>query len=232
MMKTSVIVGSLLFLLASAAFADDQLRSVQQYLKDQGFYYGQVNGEPGNDTFAAIKRFQIRNGLQVTGQINPETLAAMNQGGTPAAPSQAAPEIQPKIPVADQAPERPVVQQPQPGPPPTAASGNPVNPYSAFFRKTPFENAPGEVQQGTLRRAQIKLNRDGYYRGPIDGAPGPAIVQAISRYQADEGLAGTGRLDMDTLASLDLLPRNGPPRSYYPAEPAPGRPVYRGIWVH
>jgi peptidoglycan hydrolase-like protein with peptidoglycan-binding domain len=38
---------------------------VQQALKDQGFYYGDVNGEKTADTTAALRRYQIRNGLQI-----------------------------------------------------------------------------------------------------------------------------------------------------------------------
>ncbi len=56
--------------------ADQATHSVQQALKDQGFYYGNVTGDKSAETTAAIRRYQIRNGLQVTGDINPETLRA------------------------------------------------------------------------------------------------------------------------------------------------------------
>ena len=224
--------------MAVAAFADDQLRAVQQFLKDQGYYYGQADGQPGNDTAAAIKRFQIRNGLQVTGALNQETLAAINGGGggasSPAAA--AAPEIQPAVPDVTTVPAPGPVSQPPLATPPPATPVVPradVNPYAVIFRKTPYENAPVDLQQSTVRRAQMKLYRDGFYRGPIDGAAGSALAQAVMRYQSEARLTQTGRLDMDTLASLDLLPRNGPARpGYYQVEPVPARPVYRGIWIH
>ena len=65
-----------LFLLASAGAlrADQTTSMVQQALKEQGFYYGDVNGEKTADTTAAIRRYQIRNGLQITGEIDAETL--------------------------------------------------------------------------------------------------------------------------------------------------------------
>jgi peptidoglycan hydrolase-like protein with peptidoglycan-binding domain len=231
-MKTAILLIFLLFITGAGAFADDQLRAVQQVLKDQGFYYGQVDGEPGNETAGAIKRFQIRNGLQANGQINPETLAAMNLGGGPGTPSPTAPEVQPKMPRPDGTPGNDLKNQPQSVPQETVAPPAAANPYPAIFRRTPYENAPGVVQQDTLKRAQMKLYRAGYYRGTIDGIPGNSTAQALLHYQADEGLPGTGRLDMDTLASLDLLPRNRPSRTYYPGGPVPGRPVYRGIWIH
>src|SRR6266481_211515 len=58
--------------------ADQTIQSVQQTLKDQGFYYGAVTGDKSAETTAAIRRYQIRNGLQVTGEINEETLRSVN----------------------------------------------------------------------------------------------------------------------------------------------------------
>ncbi len=70
----------LLFLglwMVSSLWADDLTRAVQQRLKDQGFYYGEVDGQGGDETSAAIRRYQIRHGLKVTGQLNDETLHAL-----------------------------------------------------------------------------------------------------------------------------------------------------------
>ncbi|MDP9292675.1 MAG: peptidoglycan-binding protein, partial [Verrucomicrobiota bacterium] len=77
-----LIVGLFIFAVSTLlAHADDQMRSVQTELKNQGFYYGAVDGQPGAETTAAIRRFQIRNGLEVTGQLNRETLASLKIGG-------------------------------------------------------------------------------------------------------------------------------------------------------
>src|SRR5216117_1570660 len=57
--------------------ADQLVESVQQALKDAGFYYGEVSGEMNANLTAAIRRFQIRNGLQVTGELNDETLQSL-----------------------------------------------------------------------------------------------------------------------------------------------------------
>src|SRR6476661_6587026 len=57
--------------------ADQLVESVQQALKDEGFYYGEVNGEMNANLTAAIRRYQIRNGLQVTGELNDETLQSL-----------------------------------------------------------------------------------------------------------------------------------------------------------
>src|SRR4249919_4398925 len=57
--------------------ADQLVENVQQALKDQGFYYGEVTGEMNANLTAAIRRYQIRNGLQVSGELNAETLQSL-----------------------------------------------------------------------------------------------------------------------------------------------------------
>ena len=73
-------------------WADDLTRAIQQRLKDQGFYYGEVNGQGGDETSAAIRRYQIRHGLKVTGQLNDETLHSLGMSRNSAA--QPAPDYQ------------------------------------------------------------------------------------------------------------------------------------------
>jgi len=51
---------------------------------------------------------------------------------------------------------------------------------------------------------QERLQREGYYSGPIDGVLGPMTRQAITAYQSDHGLAITSTIDQPTLATLGL----------------------------
>src|SRR5947199_10139336 len=75
-MKTRIAV--LIFIGSTMLMRADQLvESVQQALKDEGFYYGEVSGEMNANVTAAIRRYQIRNGLQVTGELNDETLRSL-----------------------------------------------------------------------------------------------------------------------------------------------------------
>src|ERR1043166_4715543 len=78
---------------AGLARADQTVQSVQQALKDQGFYYGNVTGDKSAETTAAVRRYQIRNGLQVTGEMNPETLRSLNVNSNVAASSQSKPAV-------------------------------------------------------------------------------------------------------------------------------------------
>ena len=51
---------------------------------------------------------------------------------------------------------------------------------------------------------QLQLQRDGYYAGPIDGVLGPMTRQALTAFQADNGLAVTSTIDEQTMATLGL----------------------------
>ncbi|HWB59286.1 MAG TPA: peptidoglycan-binding domain-containing protein, partial [Chthoniobacteraceae bacterium] len=99
------------------AGADDQIATVQQQLKDQGFYYGQVDGQPGPETTAAIRRYQIRNGLQVDGNLNKETLDSMKIAGAPSTG-----QVPKPAPLDTQTQQQPQQAQQQPAPAPNALS--------------------------------------------------------------------------------------------------------------
>lgn len=64
--------------------ADENIRAVQSRLKAGGFYFGEINGRYDNDTAAAVTRYQIRNGLQITGKLDAQTSHAL--GVAPRAP--------------------------------------------------------------------------------------------------------------------------------------------------
>ena len=71
------------------ARADEALRRVQQSLRDQGFYYGPVDGSAGDETTQAVRRYQIRNGLPVTGQLDDQTRKTILQTGSASSQSPA-----------------------------------------------------------------------------------------------------------------------------------------------
>ena len=75
-MKRKIGTAILASALAQLALADSTVQQAQEELKKQGYYFGQINGDKNADTIAAIRRFQIRSGLQVTGELDEETLRA------------------------------------------------------------------------------------------------------------------------------------------------------------
>ncbi len=67
--------------------ADDSVSAAQTRLKDGGFYFGETNGEYDSETAAAVSRYQIRNGLPITGQLDAETVKALGVPSPNEAPS-------------------------------------------------------------------------------------------------------------------------------------------------
>jgi peptidoglycan hydrolase-like protein with peptidoglycan-binding domain len=237
----------LIFLLPMGALlADPVIENVQQALKDEGFYYGEVTGNKDADTTAAIRRYQIRNGLQITGDLNDETLKALgvnSSGGR--AVVKAAPTVPPdnsdlRAPLKEepepeqtQGPTNPLTGQPFPQPrqepqPPRDYDGAPRS--SGNFAGTPYEAAPPEVQRNIIISAKTFLARRGLYRGPIDGSLGPDLEFSLRAYQSRVRLPVTGRLDLETLAALQLLPGGNAPVYVPRRHPSREAPI-RGEWI-
>jgi peptidoglycan hydrolase-like protein with peptidoglycan-binding domain len=214
-------IGALIFLGSVALMrADQKIESVQQALKDQGFYYGEVTGELNANLTAAIRRYQIRNGLQVNGELNSETLRSLGIDSSASARPAAkiTPSPSPGLPdLRDQSSDEaargtPSTVEPFAHPP----QDQQIYPSSLItpgmvpggvLAGTPYEAAPPDVRHNVMISAQIALARRGLYRGEIDGAYGPAMAFSLRAYQARTRLPITGRLDLETLAALRLLPR-------------------------
>jgi peptidoglycan hydrolase-like protein with peptidoglycan-binding domain len=221
----------------TAARADQTTSAVQQALKDQGFFYGSVTGQKNADTTAALRRYQIRNGLQITGEIDAETLRSlgMGSGRNPApAPSPAA-----KTPPPDDESNRsnetdqsPTVAPP--AAPPEYRAPDPGGSRSAtrgVFAGTPYEMAPPDLQRHVIIGAQALLARAGYYRSGVDGEFGAGTAAAVRAFQRRSGLPADGRLNMETLSALGLLPGQHRPRLHPRRRPFLRQPIYRGEWI-
>jgi len=243
--------------------ADETIKNAQQALKDQGFYYGEITGEKNADTSAAIRRYQIRNGLQITGDLDDETVRSLGATGSaqaqPAAKTSPSPVPKPadqsnepsqETETESQAPRQPFASGPQdksvdrapeetfwnrsqnrqvyPSTPATVAP-----PSGGLFAGTPYNSAPPEVQRNVVASAQRILARRDLYRGEVDGAFGPGMEFSLRAYQSRVGLPVTGRLDLETLAALELLPGAHQP-VFNPRRPVVRpRPesVVRGEWI-
>jgi peptidoglycan hydrolase-like protein with peptidoglycan-binding domain len=60
------------------------------------------------------------------------------------------------------------------------------------------------VNSKVIRQAQEKLNDKGYSSGPVTGRMNLATRAAVRKFQADEKLKATGRLDENTLSHLNI----------------------------
>jgi peptidoglycan hydrolase-like protein with peptidoglycan-binding domain len=233
-----------LFLLAaiclcsiSTVRADQVIASAQQLLKDQGFYYGNVDGRKNSETTVAIRRYQIRNGLQINGELNTETQRSLGMSASqPSTPvkketqsSSSDQQISPDI----SAPSRRDKIDSSPRTLPSRGySRGPQSETRGALDGTPYEVATPDLQQHIIANAQIMLARRGYYRSDIDGVYGPGTEFALRAYQGRVGLAVTGRLDLETLAAMGMLSGTHmlrPPHWRLPRRRP--EPVYQGEWV-
>ncbi len=225
---------------ALMARADPLIASAQQRLKEQGFYHGEVDGKENFDTVAAIRRYQIRNGLKVSGELNSETQRALGIGSDRVPTSV---EKRTGSPSGDPAASRDgsSASQPDEVVSPTRASPAPTSatiPHdlprqtNGVLDGTPYEISAPDVQREVITGAQIVLARGGYYRSDIDGVYGPGTELALRAYQARVGLVVTGRLDLETLAVMGMLPTRHQlrPRSRrFPWQRS--EPIYQGEMV-
>lgn len=88
MIRSFLLAVAISFSVLVSASANDNVRTVQTKLKAEGFYFGEVDGAFSSDLSAAMTRYQIRNGLEVTGQLDDETSKAL--GAAPAVTTTAA----------------------------------------------------------------------------------------------------------------------------------------------
>ena len=61
-----------------------------------------------------------------------------------------------------------------------------------------------EPPDRVIADVQTELQQMGYYQGEVDGLLGPLTRQALTAYQADQGLTTTAAIDEPTLNSLGL----------------------------
>jgi len=232
-MKGKIATVILMIGLAPLTRADSTVQEAQQELKEQGYYFGQINGEKDADTVAAIRRFQIRSGLPITGELDEQTLRTLRSGTA----SSSAPTNTPQ---PQRREDDETEQSEEATPPPREAQvarpeRAPSQASTNIFSNTPYELAPPELQQRVVVGAQTLLRRRGFYKGVSDGIFSPNLEFSIRAFQSRVGIVPNGRLDMETLAALGLLPgQNGRPfmemprRRVVPAE----EPPVRGEWIH
>jgi len=229
-MKRKIGTAILVSAFAQLALADSTVQQAQEELKEQGYYFGQINGDKNADTVAAIRRFQIRSGLQVTGELDQETVRALHAASASSTATTTATPQSRNLEDSGNTTERvaPDLQtyREQPAPAESAAS---------VFSNTPYEMAPPELQERVVIGAQTQLRRRGFYKGESDGVFGPNLEFSLRAFQSHLGIPPNGRFDMETLAALGLLPgqRGRPPmeiphRRFIPSE----EPPVRGEWIH
>jgi peptidoglycan hydrolase-like protein with peptidoglycan-binding domain len=180
--------------------ADQTIRSLQQILKDKGLYYGAVTGEKSAETSAAIRRYQIRNGLKVTGEVNEETSRSLSSSTNSVA-------------AVSKSSTKPATTQPTGIPPnagsllthnspPSSSGQSEVSATNPSYLTSFYHSTPARMNRRIIAEAQYQLTSRGYYRGRIDGTYGSRTAFAVRAFQSSAGVPPTGQLDVQTLNAL------------------------------
>jgi His-Xaa-Ser repeat protein HxsA len=202
--------------------ADQTVQSVQQTLKDQGFYYGNVTGDKNSETAAAIRRYQIRNGLQVSGEINPETLQSLNV--SPKSNPASSPQSASKLAMAQSSPapldqSASVAENSSPQSAQSPSEPNRQRGSTPDFSGAAYTSPPRRINKRLMvAEVQRQLMSRGYYQGSVDGRSGRRTALALRAFQLQSGLPPTSHVDTTTLNALGLSNEN---LAYL--EPAPRR---------
>ncbi len=243
-MRTTILVLAILCAVNFArAQSDPAIASTQQILKDQGFYYGEITGKKDADTIAALRRYQIRNGLQVTGELNAETQKALGVKGTTApAPVPVPRATPPPLKITSTPPPENSNLQERPADEGDYYEAPQATAPSEALLGTPYQDASPDVQRRIITTAQNLLARRGYLRSAIDGEVGPDTQFALRAFQTRFHITSSGQLDRETLAAMGLMPgQRAPGVTANVAAPRPrvyrrtpqtttpdGEPIYEG----
>jgi peptidoglycan hydrolase-like protein with peptidoglycan-binding domain len=175
------------------------VREVQQLLSERGFYDGEIDGLSGPMTAEAIRAFEERAGLDVTGEPRAALLAKIEL--SPHHASRPDEEETASQEVDDAEDDRP-----------TAAAEPPVEPSITTLSEAdialsspepdPAPPSDGDPQVEAVQRVLADL---GYAPGRIDGQLGPQTEEAIRGFQRDRGLEPNGELNAELLRELSAV---------------------------
>jgi peptidoglycan hydrolase-like protein with peptidoglycan-binding domain len=154
---------------ATAASAEaDLVTEIQRELARIGLYNGAIDGLPGARTEAAIRAFETAAGIAVTGAPGPALLAALKQ---PLPPRE--------------------TQSIAVGSTEAAELNRRERERAASIAAEERRQEEGRVRE-TYAVVQGALNRIGYGPLPVDGTAGPETLDAIRRFELDNGMPVTG----------------------------------------
>ncbi len=176
--STSSSVGIIGTSIARGLNNSSAVRRIQSRLKELNYYTGNVDGDFGASTEAAVKAFQSANRLSPDGRVGSNTYQALfspnaNRGGNNAT--------------------NPPAGQPTRIPNYVNVTPNPAGGYVTLR----------EGNSGPLvRQLQQALKDQGYYTGTVDGLFGFGTTEAVKDFQRRKGLSQDGLAGQGTLRIL------------------------------
>lgn len=177
----------------------EDVTSIQKQLKRLGYMTAEATGYFGTATRDAVKSFQNKNGLPVTGKVDATTLAkmfdsrAVKANGT-AVPKQTATPKKTNTPKPTVKPTATPKKTATPKPTKTPKRTETPDPYREVTQ-APNQKYVSlrEGNRGKLvERLQQGLKDKGYFSGNVTGYYGEETAKAVKRYQKDKGYAQDG----------------------------------------
>ncbi len=174
----------------------EKVRKLQQALQEQGVDPGPIDGVVGPETREALREFQQEEGLAATGQIDQQTIEALDL------------DVQEYMGVAPgfgdepQRRDRDMDERRRDQQRDGQVGIQPRNDQRMVGDQQRVD--PQQLTSSQVRELQQALQEKGADPGPIDGIMGPMTQEGIREFQQDEGIAATGQLDRETLEALDL----------------------------
>ena len=160
------------------------VRALQQALREQLLYDGEIDGIAGPQTRAALREFQSREQLPVTGTISQQTRLAL--GLEPAQSTEQSARAQRQQLSGQERPEQGAIQR--------------VAGSEEIF-------GIGQLSEEHTREIQRQLQARGLYTGEVDGKFGPLTRNAVMGFfRAQARDVAAGRLSAEALEFFNLDP--------------------------
>jgi len=175
----------------------NEVKKLQNFLKDQGYFAGTVDGIFGPNLYTALKKFQAANGINMTGSVGPLTFNKLNEiaGNTS--------DVQ----TATTTPKKIVkITMTTTGTVSTPGNISKGVDLSSMTTSGPFTKVVLYLERGDdVQKIQQFLHDQGYFPGTPDGLFGPTTYTAIRKFQIANGIRVTGAIGSLTLDKMNEL---------------------------
>lgn len=198
----------------------EEITMAQVKLKEQGYFAGTVSGTMDEDTVNALRKFQRAQGIAETGRLDGPTARLLGievetapQSGLEGGRDADAEVEESTSPVTGGGTARSetgsISGETQAGPPAMGGERS---------REEIEAQAGVAYDADTIRAVQRVLARRGMFDGQPTGAMDTATVEALRRFQRENGLTVSGDLDLATLQALGVrnVPANPQPKATPP----------------
>lgn len=179
--RTQVVLSAARYRRLRYGSTGDDVRELQTRLTTLGYYKGKISGNYLEATRAAVRSFQKANGIEETGEADPETQEALYSAAAIGRGDAAEETGTPQPPLSNFLVDEEDSSAPMPEMP------------VAFTKKLKSGSSGSLVKQ-----LQERLKELGYYDGPISGNYLKNTVRAVKKVQTQNGMEATGVTDEDT----------------------------------